>query len=184
MKHNLAYKILQWRGWHIVKEVQLPERCVVCIAPHTSNWDFIVGILFKSAMHIKASFFMKKEWFRFPLGGMMRKLGGIPVERSKKTSMTDRIAQEFSLRDHLIVALTPEGTRSLNANWKMGFYYIAQKADVPIVLAFIDYGKKCVGYDTILHPSGNIDADMARISDYYRHVNAKYPAKFTIPQNL
>lgn len=178
MKENCAYKILKCFGWQLVENVELPAKCVVCVAPHTSNWDFVVGMLFKSALHIKASFFMKKEWFRFPLGGMMRKLGGIPVNRSKKTSMTDHIAQEYAQRSQLIVALTPEGTRSYNPDWKRGFYYIALKANVPIVLAFIDYRKKTAGYNTLFIPTGDVEADMQKIKDYYRNVSAKYPKKF------
>lgn len=180
MKHNLAYKILQCRKWQIVTDVELPEKCVVCVAPHTSNWDFVVGMLVKSALHIRASFFMKKEWFRFPLGGMMRRLGGIPVQRDKKTSMTDRIAQEYAAREQLVVALTPEGTRSYNPDWKRGFYYIAQKAEVPIVLAFIDYKERRVGYDTIFYPTGDVERDMNEIKGYYRNVSAKYPRKFGV----
>lgn len=177
---NFAHKLLKWRGWTIVDSIDLPEKCVVCVAPHTSNWDFVVGMLVKSALKIKASFFMKKEWFRFPLGGMMRSLGGIPVERSRSTSMTDRIAAEFANRSHLIVALTPEGTRSYNPDWKKGFYYIAEKAGVPIVLAFIDYRQKKVGYERLFIPTNNIDSDLAEIKNYYRNIAAKYPEKFGI----
>lgn len=178
MKENCAHKILSHFGWQLKTDIELPAKCVICVAPHTSNWDFVIGVLFKSALHIKASFFMKKEWFRFPFGKIMRKLGGIPVDRDRKTSMTDRIAQEYSQREQLAVALTPEGTRSYNPNWKHGFYHIAQKANVPIVLAFIDYKKKTAGYETVFIPTGNIDADIQKIKDYYRNVSAKYPEKF------
>ena len=179
-KRNMAYRILRWRKWELVQEVTLPEKCIICIAPHTSNWDFAVGVLFKSALRIKASFFMKKEWFRFPFGKMMRRLGGIPVERSKSTSMTDRIASEFNNREQLIVAVTPEGTRSYNTDWKKGFYYIALKANVPIVLAFIDFKFKRVGYERLFIPTGDVETDMVELKNYYKTFNAKYPDKFGV----
>lgn len=180
MTNNLAYNILRLFKWNINTPIQLPEKCIICVAPHTSNWDFVIGVLVKYALRVKASFFMKKEWFRFPLGHLMRKLGGIPVERSKKTSMTDRMAQEFKNRDHLIMAVTPEGTRSYNTEWKKGFYYIALKANVPIVLAYIDYKKKEVGYTKTFIPTNGVDEDIRTIKEFYKNVTAKYPTKFGI----
>lgn len=178
MKENCSYKILRHFGWTPIFNTPLPAKCVICIAPHTSNWDFIVGILFKKAYKIKASFFMKHEWFRFPLGYMMKSLGGIPVYRDKSHSMTDAMAKEFENHDELHIALTPEGTRSYNPDWKKGFYYIAQKAQVPIMLAYIDFKKKEVGFDRIFNPTGDIEKDMTEIKDYYRNISAKYPEKF------
>lgn len=99
MTKKCARLILKRCGWKIADSLQLPAKCVICIAPHTSNWDFIMGVLFKSAVGLKAHFFMKKEWFRFPLGNIMRCIGGIPVDRSKKTSLTDQIAAEFDKHD-------------------------------------------------------------------------------------
>ena len=107
MKKNWAYRLLEFQGWTIPNEVELPAKSVLCVAPHTSNWDFIYGMLFKKAVHLDAHFFMKKEWFRFPLGGLMRSLGGVPVDRSKKTALTDQIAEEFSKHDVFHIAITP-----------------------------------------------------------------------------
>ncbi len=178
MKQNLASRILHRLGWKILMNVQLPDQCVVCIAPHTSNWDFIYGILFKYATSLKANFFMKKEWFRFPLGGIMRSLGGIPVNRDKKQSMTDAIAEQFKHYPVLHIGITPEGTRSYNPDWKKGFYYIAQKANVPIVLAQIDYKRKEIGLGKIFQPTGDVDTDMTTIKKYYSNIGAKFPEKF------
>ena len=107
----------------------------------------------------------------------MKLLGGIPIDRSKKNNVTDIIAEEFNKRDSLIIGLTPEGTRSLNYEWKKGFYYIAQKANVPIVLAYIDFKKKKVGYNKLLIPT-NYEDDIIMIKKYYSNINAKYPEKF------
>ena len=177
MKNLISKKLLSLFKWELDTSIELPKTCVVCIAPHTSNWDFIVGILFKYATNLQASFFMKKEWFRFPLSIIMKLLGGIPIDRSKKNNVTDIIAEEFNKRDSLIIGLTPEGTRSLNYEWKKGFYYIAQKANVPIVLAYIDFKKKKVGYNKLLIPT-NYEDDIIMIKKYYSNINAKYPEKF------
>ncbi|MCI7728957.1 MAG: 1-acyl-sn-glycerol-3-phosphate acyltransferase [Bacteroidales bacterium] len=177
MKNLISKKLLSLFKWELDTSIELPKKCVVCIAPHTSNWDFIVGILFKYATNLQASFFMKKEWFRFPLSIIMKLLGGIPIDRSKKNNVTDIIAEEFNKRDSLIIGLTPEGTRSLNYEWKKGFYYIAQKANVPIVLAYIDFKKKKVGYNKLLIPT-NYEDDIIMIKKYYSNINAKYPEKF------
>ena len=177
MKNLIAKKLLSLFKWELDTSIELPKKCVVCIAPHTSNWDFIVGILFKYATNLQASFFMKKEWFRFPLSIIMKSLGGIPIDRSKKNNITDIIAEEFNKRDSLIIGLTPEGTRSLNYEWKKGFYYIAQKANVPIVLAYLDFKKKKVGYNKLLIPT-NYEDDIIIIKKYYSNINAKYSEKF------
>ena len=177
---NWAYRFLERRHWHIQIPFELPAKCVVCIAPHTSNWDFFYGLLFKKAVGLNARFFMKKEWFRFPLGGIMRAVGGIPVDRSKKTDLTEQMAQTFSTHDKFCIGVTPEGTRKANPNWKKGFYYIALKANVPIVLAYIDYAKKEIGYGMQLMPTGNIDTDMQSIKDFYKGVTGKIPKNFAV----
>ncbi len=177
---NLSKKILKWCGWAIINEVEIPNKCVICIAPHTSNWDFVWGNLFNKAMRAKAHFFIKKEWFKFPLGNFMRALGGIPVDRSKKTSLTDQIAEEFKKYEKFQLGITPEGTRKYNPDWKKGFYFIAYKANVPIVLATLDYEKKELGYKKIVIPSGNYEDDIIEIKNFYKNTKGKYPELFGI----
>ena len=137
-KKNWAYRFLVRKGWQLMTPFELPNKCVVCIAPHTSNWDFIYVLLFKKAIGLKAYFFMKKEWFRFPLGKFMRSLGGIPVDRSKKTSLTDHMAEEFHNHAHFVIGVSPDGTRKANAYWYKGFYFIAMKDQLPIIPPYID----------------------------------------------
>lgn len=175
---KFAKSILRHSGWTIIDSCELPLKCVICIAPHTSNWDFVIGYLYKMSVNIKAIFFMKKEMFWFPLGVLLKAMGGIPINRSKKTSITNAIAEQFSLYDELRVGITPEGTRSYNANWKLGFYYIALKAQVPIVLASLDYAKKEVGVGQIIMPTGDVEADMVIIKNYFRDKKGKIPEKF------
>ena len=178
MKKNWAYKTLEYFGWTINLKQALPKKCVICVAPHTSNWDFMIGIFVKFALNIKANFFMKKEWFFFPMGYLMRALGGVAIQRDKKMRMTDAMAAEFDKHESLCVAITPEGTRSYNPDWKKGFYFIAEKAGIPIVFAALDFKKKEIILGEQFIPTGNVDADMEQIKAYYKDINAKFPKKF------
>lgn len=175
--------IFKLLGWKADFRCEIPNKCVVCIAPHTSNWDFVMGVIFKSAYKIKANFFIKKEWMRFPTKKLISKLGGIAINRSKQQSTTDIIADEFSKRQKLVIGITPEGTRKRNPNWKMGFYYIALKANVPILLISIDYKIKTICIGKVFFPTGNIEKDLVEISDFYRNITAKIPKNFCLPQN-
>lgn len=178
MRKNLAYKIMDWLGWTIKNDIELPKKYIICLAPHTTNWDFVYGLLFKSAIRLKANFFMKKEWFRFPMGNFMRSLGGIPIDRGKKTKITDLIAAEFDKHDELCIGITPEGTRSKTKNWKRGFYTIAEKTNVPIVLTYIDYKTKNVGFAKIYTISGDFDKDIVEIKKFFSQFSGKHPDRF------
>lgn len=125
---------------------------------------------------------MKKEWFVGPIGTFFTRLGGIPVTRDKHTSLTDRLALQAKEAKTFSLAVTPEGTRSLSRQWKRGFYYIALKAGLPILLYGIDYKKKEIVCTRTLIPSGDVEADMRIIMDYYRPFNAKHPELFTVEE--
>jgi 1-acyl-sn-glycerol-3-phosphate acyltransferase len=167
-------------GWKAYTTVAEPPKSVICVAPHTSNWDFPIGELSYLALGRKASFLIKKSWFFFPLNYFFKALGGVPVDRSKRTSVTQQMAEEFEKREHFHLAITPEGTRSLSDKWKMGFYHIAVLANVPIQLAYIDYGKKELAIKEIFYPTGDEVADLLKIQDYYKDVQAKFPEKFSL----
>ena len=154
------------------------EKCVICVAPHTSNWDFIMGKLFYSSIGLTAGFLMKKSWFFFPLGLILRAMGGIPVERSAHTSLTDQVAEQFHQHDRFQVAITPEGTRQRVSEWKKGFYFIALKAQVPILLAYIDYARKEIGTLGIFHPTGDAEGDIAQIQARYKGIQGYHPENF------
>lgn len=174
----IAKKLLKWSGWTV--NVQLPDfdKCVICVAPHTSNWDFIICELAYLSIERRAGFLMKKDWFIFPLGCFFRAIGGVPVDRSRRTDLVEQIAEKFNHNKKLSIAITPEGTRKGNTDWKTGFYRIAQRAGVPLVLAYLDYDKKEIGIERTFEPTGNIDADMEAIKRYYMRFNAKYKDKF------
>ena len=173
----ILYKRL---GYKKIITQELPEKYIICMAPHTSNWDLILGQLFAHAEGIKCNFLMKKEWFFFPLGIIFRKMGGIPVHRDKRTSMVDQLVQRIEKSDTFHLAITPEGTRSANPDWKKGFYYIALGAKIPIVLIGIDYEKKCITAGKYLLPTGDIEKDMKEIKLYFKDFKGKHPEKFTI----
>lgn len=178
---NLWGKILQWAGWDVDITAPRRDKCVICVAPHTSNWDFILGIFAYKSLGREASFLMKDFWFFFPLKYLLRALGGIPVPRKKHNgSLTDSVISLFKTQPYVNLAVTPEGTRSRTDKWKTGFLYIAYGAGVPIQLGIIDYKHKDIIIEEEYHPTGNIETDMHYIRDYYSGYGyaARYPEKF------
>ncbi|MDR3127055.1 MAG: 1-acyl-sn-glycerol-3-phosphate acyltransferase [Tannerellaceae bacterium] len=153
-------------------------KCVICVAPHTSNWDFIIGEIFYISLGGNARFLIKQEWFRFPLNLLFGPLGGIPVNRSKAALVTDQMTKEFGSHERFQVAITPEGTRKAVREWKRGFYYIAQAASVPIVLVYIDYSKKEVGVCGLYHPTGDVRKDLGLIRGHYRGIQGRHKENF------
>jgi 1-acyl-sn-glycerol-3-phosphate acyltransferase len=175
---NFAGFLLKKAGWKFVINIPPTPKCIICVAPHTSNWDFILGELCIRSRKMKASFLMKEAWFFFPLGCLLRGIGGIAVSKSH-SDVTQNVVDEINNRKEIAVAVTPEGTRSLNANWHHGFLYMAAEAKVPLVLAYIDYKQKVVCFGKIYQMTGDIDADMTAIKQYYKNFTGRYPEKFT-----
>lgn len=180
MIKRLCQGILRLAGWTIEVSVPDYDKCIICVAPHTSNWDFILGKLTYAALGRKAGFLMKKEWFFFPLGRLFRAMGGIAVDRKSSSSLTDQLAERFTRSERLSIAITPEATRKPNRNWKLGFYYIALKAQVPIVLAYIDYRVKRIGLTRVIIPSGHVEQDMNEIKAFYTGRQGKHPENFLL----
>ena len=178
---KLSRFILKKLGWKIEIEIdEFPKKCILCVAPHTSNWDLILGKLIYSSVGNKACFLIKKTWFFFPMNLVFKTIGGIPVDRSKKTSLTEQMAEEFKKRDQFQLAITPEGTRKANSDWKRGFYYIALEAKIPIVIVVLDYKHKTVYFKKNFEPTGNADDDIAKIKSYYVNATGKHQDKFAI----
>lgn len=167
-------------GWKASLQAELLPKCVICVAPHTSNWDFIIGLLFYKSIGGRPHILMKKSWFIFPLNFILKAMGAVPVDRNRRSSLTDQMCDEFSHRPHFQLAIAPEGTRKKNPKWKSGFYYIAWEAHVPIVLAYLDYAKKIIGVIENFIPTGNIHADMDHIKQKYLGIVGKKPAQFAI----
>lgn len=175
--------ILKVFGWRVEITAPRRDKCVICVAPHTSNWDFIVGILAYKSLGREANFLMKKFWFFFPLNYLLRYLGGIPVApKGSGGSLTEKVIRAFRSRSYMNLAVTPEGTRSLTEKWRRGFLYIANGADVPVQLGVIDYKNKRVIIRKEIFTTGDVDADMKTVREYYSHFPdaARYPGKFTV----
>lgn len=172
--------ILRLIGWKITGETHLPDKSVICVAPHTSNWDLPLGLIVYKAMGRKASFLIKKEWFFFPMSVFFRALGGIPVDRSRKSSLTEQMAEIYAKKNKFELAITPEATRKRNPDWKKGFYFIALEAEVPIVVVAIDYGKKEVDFKAVIMPTSDVDGGIAQIKACYKDVKAKHPENFSL----
>lgn len=175
----ILYKLL---GWHATDTLPQRSKAIICVAPHTSNWDFFIGQLYYRSLGRRAGFLMKKSWFFWPLGPIFRSMGGIPIERNKKQSTTDAIAQAARQAEHFTIAITPEGTRSRVTTWRRGFYYIALKAGLPIQCYAIDYKDKHIIGTLEITPSGDVEADLRRIMDYYRPVQGRHPQNFTVEE--
>lgn len=178
MKKAISKALLRMAGWKLGPISEDVPKCVICVAPHTSNWDFVIGKLFYTALGRNASFLIKKEWFFFPFNLFFSWLGGVPVDRHKRTSVTDQMVEVFNKRKIFQLAVTPEGTRKKVEEWKKGFYFIAEKAQVPIMIAYFDYAKKEVGVKGLFYTTGNVDKDIYTIREYYRDVTACHPENF------
>lgn len=180
---NLWGLVLKIFGWKVDISAPMRLKCVICVAPHTSNWDFPLGLTAYKSLGRNANFLMKKFWFFFPLKYLMRSLGGIPVDTSRKGSaLTAALIDRFNNTDYMNLAVTPEGTRSRQEKWKTGFLYIAEGAKVPVQLGIIDFPKKTVIIRDEYFTTGDIEKDLAAIKKYYARYGeaAKYPEKFTV----
>src|SRR5215211_7480307 len=178
MRRWLANKLLALFGWHTVGALPDNPKGVLVVAPHTSNWDFLVLLLIAVALGIKTTWMGKHTLFRPPFGWLMRRLGGLPIDRTARHNVVDQAIQSFRDRDRLILAVLPEGTRKRTAYWKSGFYHIANGARVPLILGFADYKRKVGGIGPAFMPSGDIEADMAVVRDFYTGMVGKCPEQF------
>lgn len=179
---NFAGSILKLFGWSVDISTPQLDKCVICVAPHTSNWDFPIGLLAYKSVGRKANFLMKEQWFFWPLKYLFKALGGIAVPRTKGSRLTDEIIDKFEVEKRVNLAVTPEATRSANPNWRKGFLFIATGAQVPIQLGVIDYKHKRVSITKQILPSGDVDKDMERVKKFYAGdaEKALYPFKFKI----
>ncbi|MDY0101569.1 MAG: 1-acyl-sn-glycerol-3-phosphate acyltransferase [Lentimicrobium sp.] len=182
VKKILASSVLRMLGWKIVGDLPHDtKKCVVMMAPHTSNLDFIMGWLGYASKGITSHFLIKSEAFNWFTSRPLRAMGGIPVNRGHSTNLVIQLTEEFINRKKLILTITPEGTRKLNRNWKRGFYFISFNARVPLVMGFLDYKTKTGGFGPSFYPTGDYDADFNKIEQFYQTKTARYPEKFVLP---
>ena len=155
----------------------VPLRCVVIVYPHTSNWDFPLGLLMKWAVAIRFHWVGKDSLFRWPLGPLLRRLGGVAVNRRERTRFVERLAAELERYPVMRVVITPEGTRARTDHWKSGFYHLARATGVPLALAFIDYSKREIGIGAYHTLTGDVARDMAGIGSFYAGRTGRHPAQ-------
>ena len=183
VKHLLraaSLAFLRATGWQVVG--QLPDntpKCVLIAAPHTSNWDLPYTLMVAFALRLNIYWMGKASLFRFPFGPLMRWLGGIAVDRSRNTNLVAASAAAIAAADGpLQLVVPPEGTRGKVRHWKTGFYFIALQAQVPIILAYMDYGRKVGGLGPVFVPTGDIERDMAEIKRFYAGVQGRNADQF------
>ena len=177
---KLGFKIGRWK---VVNQAPADLGNAVCIvAPHTAIEDFFVGLCFYWYYGIKFKVMIKKEFFKPVLGWILKKMGGIPVNRGHQNHLVEQMVDMFSQNQDTHLIICPEGTRKAVKHWKKGFYVIAQGAHVPIILGFIDYKKKYCGIERIFYPTGDYEKDLVEIWDYYKDVKAKHPEGFNLDE--
>jgi len=172
---RIARLLLWLGGWTMVGEAPAAHKAVFIAAPHTSNWDGFWGLAYKVAIDVDIRFFAKHTLFWFPLGMLLRGLGGIPLNRGKAGSSAQQAIDAFGTSERFYFGLAPEGTRSKTAGWKTGFYRIAESAGVPVVLGFFDYPRKRLGIGPLLTLTGNVEADLDICRQYYASVEGRWP---------
>jgi 1-acyl-sn-glycerol-3-phosphate acyltransferase len=173
--HGLG-KFLFWlTGWKTEGAIPPANRFVIIAAPHTSNWDAFAMLAAAYIFRVKISWFVKKQAFFFPLGILVRAVGGIPIDRSARRNVVDQAVARFGESERLILAVPPEATRKKSSTWKTGFYHIARKAGVPILLGYLDYERKVAGIGPAFTPTGDIEADFRVFEEFYAKVTPKFP---------
>jgi len=172
---TLASGLLNTLGWTLDIEFPDAPKYVLIVYPHTSNWDFPLGVTARHAIRLKAHYIAKHTLFKKPFGWLFRGLGGIPVDRGKKENTIRQIAARFDAAEEFVLGMAPEGTRSKTDHWKSGFYHIARAAKVPIAMAYFDYPKKKIGLGGAFYPSESINEAYEQIRTFFHGKQGKNP---------
>jgi 1-acyl-sn-glycerol-3-phosphate acyltransferase len=174
----LGRRALELAGWRFEGSFPDVPKMVLIVAPHTSNWDFPVGLMAKFALRLEARFVAKHSLFWWPLGAFLRAVGGIPINRAAAADFVDETVRIFDARAKLVLVITPEGTRSRVERWKSGFHRIAHAAGVPVVLAVIDYSCKVVRFGPAFQATNDYDGDLTAMQAYITAAMAKHPERY------
>lgn len=176
--------LYQLAGWKAEGQLPPDHKFVIMAASHTSNWDFLVFLGTIHALGRQVHFIGKHSLFTWPMGGFMRALGGVPVDRSSPQDLVSQIVAEFEAHDDFALVVAPEGTRSRTSDWKTGFYQIALKADVPIVCAGPDYPNKRGVIGPIIRPTGNYIEDLKPAFAFFRTITPRHPERAAFPDGF
>jgi 1-acyl-sn-glycerol-3-phosphate acyltransferase len=172
----LARGALRWWGWRFEGELPNVAKAVAIVAPHTSNWDFVLGLLGVFAVGVRVSWLGKHTLFRAPFKGLLRWLGGIPIDRRSASGVVEQIVRRFNDSNALLLGLSPEGTRQPVARWHTGFWHIAAGARCPIVPIAFDWGASVIRFGEPLQPSGDLVADLHGLHRFFAGVRGKHRA--------
>ncbi|MCX7862073.1 MAG: 1-acyl-sn-glycerol-3-phosphate acyltransferase [Bacteroidales bacterium] len=176
-------RVLKSLGWTIEGSFPSYKKMVIIAAPHTSVWDFVNGWLALRHFGLKPKFIIKHEFFFFPIGILLRKLGGIPIKRGNiHNNLVEQMVEYFNQNENFYLVITPEGTRKKTKHWKKGFYLIAQKANVPIIVTKLDYGKKILGPIKEISPNLPYNEVLKEIAHCYKDVTGKKANQFELPK--
>ncbi|MEN8181380.1 MAG: lysophospholipid acyltransferase family protein [Myxococcota bacterium] len=178
MKERLAAAFLRLSGWAPEGAVPTAKHYVLIAAPHTSNWDLVYLLALSWVLGVRVSWMGKHTLFRGPAGTVMRGLGGVPVRRDRRNDLVAQMVQAFADSPTLALVVPAEGTRSAASHWKSGFYRIARAAEVPVVLGYLDYGRRRGGFGPEIRPSGDVKRDMDRIRAFYADKTPRHPEGF------
>jgi 1-acyl-sn-glycerol-3-phosphate acyltransferase len=178
---NVLLKIIGWRV-ETDEDVSIYNKAILIMSPHTSNNDFVIGWLALKKLNVKAKFIIKKELFVFPLSIILKSLGAIPVDRKKPHKLPIELVKLIEKSSKIWLIITPEGTRKPVNHWKQGFYYIAQKSDVPIIPSFLDYEKKIAHVLPAIYPTGDYENDLLPYIEILKDVNPKNKDNFILPK--
>ncbi len=172
---RFLYKFFFFRlGWKIIGDVPRDlKKYIIIVAPHSSNWDFLIGLSLRSIMKFPSNYLAKKELFKPPFGWLFKRLGGFPVDRDKHSNLVDQVVALYNKEEQFVIAIAPEGTRKNVSKWKTGFYHISVKAKVPIVMVALDYEHKSILWEKPFYPVGDFEIDRKVIEEFFKDIKGK-----------
>ena len=170
----LGRMLMRFSGWRFEGELPDVPKIVIAVAPHTTNWDFVIGVMVLWALDIKISVLGKHTLFGGVFGRWMRSIGGIPVDRNSTHGVVSDVVEAFARTNRMVLALAPEGTRQLDRGFKKGFLHIAHGAGVPVLLAYFDFSRKVIGFGPLFTATGDVERDLAWVLNFYRPIRGKY----------
>lgn len=173
----VARLFLRVIGWQVAGQMPNVDRCVVVAAPHTSNFDGLLLLATMAVFRVRGRFVIKAEWVRSPIGWLLRWFGAVGLDRSKSRNFVEQTVHAMQQQQRFVLIIAPEGTRRRTEYWRSGFYWIAEEAGVPLLLGFVDFRHKRCGIGPLLHPSGDLLADMEIIRAFYSQMTPHHPAK-------
>lgn len=181
LRKKFANTVMKWSGWTLTGEWPVIDKGIMLVAPHTSLWDWVWGLLGYWSNGKKANFLIKSNYFFFPLNNILRATGGIPVNAGKDKQFIQNVVSHVKQHNQLYLTITPEGTRKKVRRWRLGFYTLAMELSIPILISKIDYKNKKMVLMTIFYPTGDREKDLMEIYSYYTENNAKHPERFQLP---